>query len=92
MKRLRVPVFVTPAIFLASCFLALHAFGLREDASVLSGTVPSNSFAGVAGLLYVAAWFCAVVVAPILAIAAVVRAGLRLGFRRVLSRVDIEQK
>src|SRR5262249_1155975 len=64
------PVFVAPAIFLAAVFVALHLIGAREHVSILSGTAPSSHLAAAAGLLYVAAWFCAVVVAPVLAIAA----------------------
>jgi hypothetical protein len=72
-KKPRVPVFVTPAVFLLVVFVALHLCGSREDVSILSGTEPSSDFAAALGLLYVAAWFCAVVVVPILAIAAVLR-------------------
>lgn len=61
------------AIAIWIVFGVLHALGLRDWVSVLSGTpVTAVPFevAGPAGALYVLAYFGAVVVAPILVIAA----------------------
>jgi len=69
----RLPVFVTPAIGLVAVLVLLHLIGARENVSILSGTAPPSDFAAVTGLFYVAAWLCAVVVAPTLVIAPVIR-------------------
>jgi hypothetical protein len=70
------------AAILVALFLSLHLFGLREHVSVLSGTEPANGWLGAGGLLYVAAWLVAVVVAPVFAIAAVVDVVVSACFRR----------
>jgi hypothetical protein len=50
-----------------------HALGLRDDASILSGTAPPGGAAGIVlGLCYVALYFAAVIAAPILVVGAVV--------------------
>jgi hypothetical protein len=60
-------------------FAILHALGWREFTSVISGTIPrgaSSMEASVKALAYMAAYFGAVLVAPILIIAAAIRLGL----------------
>jgi hypothetical protein len=71
--RRKVPGMVRFAIGIWIVHGVLHALGLRDWVSVLSGTpVTAVPFevAGPAGALYVVAYFGAVVVAPILVIAA----------------------
>ena len=72
------------AALLASAFIACHLLGLREHVSVLSGTAPPGSGGDPSlGVAYAVAWFSAVVVAPILALAAGVLAAIdRLRSRR----------
>ncbi|WP_437727446.1 hypothetical protein [Sorangium sp. So ce861] len=72
------------AALLVSAFAACHLLGLREHVSVLSGTAPPGGGADASlGVVYALAWFGAVVLAPILAIAAcVLAAGDRLRSRR----------
>jgi hypothetical protein len=67
-----------PAIALWVAFGVLYTIGARDCVSVLSGTpVPGVSFevAATLGALYVLAWFGAILVAPIFAIAALVATG-----------------
>lgn len=59
---------VIAAVSLAT-FAILHACGFRDDTSVLSGAPASSAAAGVA---YVAAYFGAIVIAPVLLLAAAV--------------------
>ncbi len=47
----------------------LHAVGARAWVGALSGTLPGGRLELGAGLLYVLAWFAAVVVAPVVALA-----------------------
>jgi hypothetical protein len=50
-----------------------HVLGLRDDASILSGTAPPSGAAGLAlGIGYVLLYFAAVVGAPILVVGAAV--------------------
>ncbi len=72
------PRYAIRAAILVAIFLALHVFGLRNHVSILSGTQPESGWAGAGGLLYAAAWFACVVAAPIFAIAAALRALLRV--------------
>jgi hypothetical protein len=61
------------ALVLLVLHAGAHAFGLRPYTTILSGTVPSETSgaeAVVLGLIYVALHFAAVVVAPILGLAA----------------------
>ena len=66
---MRAPAF-SPGGFLARAALAaialaaLHLLGLREHASILSGTLPGSALETGAGVAYVCAWFAAVVGAP----------------------------
>ena len=81
-QRIRHAKLCSPAGFglragvLLILFLIVHLAGFREYASVISGTVPQGSF-GMAvdqffAVAYVFLYLSAVVVAPILAIAALV--------------------
>ncbi len=61
----------------------VHALGLREEVSVLSGTSPPGEHASaLLGVIYALSWFAAVIVAPILALAALIG----WGFERVKQR------
>jgi hypothetical protein len=76
MKTLRsVPLALWLAALIALIFGALSALGLRDWVSILSGTpVPGVPYeaAALGGALYVLAYFGAVLLAPILAIAGAV--------------------
>lgn len=86
MKRLRsIPLTLVVALLLALFHAALFALGLRDWVSVLSGTpVPgvAPEEAALGGALYVLAYFGAILLAPILALAGV----LSLLIRRVSGR------
>lgn len=70
----RVGVVLVACSFIAA-FVVMHALGMRDDVSVLSGTAPALDGATPAsGLAYAAAWFAAVVVSPILVLAALLDA------------------
>ena len=59
------------ALIAVAVLLACHALGMREDVSVLSGTAPATGAeSALLGVIYVLAWFAALVVAPILALGA----------------------
>ncbi len=59
------------ALIAVAILLVVHALGMREDVSVLSGTAPAGGAASaLPGVIYVLAWFAALVVAPILALGA----------------------
>ncbi len=62
-------VLLVIAVVLLAAFAILHACGFRDDTSVLSGG-PASS--GAAGVAYVVAYFGAIVIAPVLLLAAVV--------------------
>ena len=81
----RRPRYALGAALLVASFVLLHALGMREHVSVLSGAQPINAWVGVGGTLYVVAWLAAVVAAPIFAIAEVVRVAL-VAFGRVTKR------
>lgn len=68
-----------PALLIVAAFAAAHALGLRDNVSVVSGTAPAGGgdLAVIGGVAYVAAWLAAVVVAPILGLAAAIRSFLR---------------
>ena len=58
------------AVLAALPLVLLELAGARSDAAVLSGQLPATLAGGAAGLAYVLAWFAAVLLAPILALAA----------------------
>lgn len=60
---------------LCAGYLVLHALGGREATTVLSGTAPLDG-AGMLGLAYAGAHLLLVAVAPVLALAFVVRRAL----------------
>lgn len=68
-----------PALGIGAVFVVVHALGLRDSVSVLSGTAPAGGGerAALGGVVYVAAWLAAVVVAPILALSAAILAAWR---------------
>jgi hypothetical protein len=66
------------AALITAVYALLHLCGLRHSASFLSGTPVGGTFATLGGLTYVLFYFAAVVLAPILVIAA--------GVLRLLSR------
>lgn len=71
------------AALLGFAFLFVHVLGAREDVSVQSGTVPPGGSASVLlGVIYALGWFSAVIVAPILAIAALLGWALEGHLRR----------
>jgi len=80
---------VAGALLVVALFGAMHLLGWRADTCIISGTVPGSGAAGDAavlrGLLYAATYFCAVSVAPILVIAA----GLRAAMSRLVERRPI---
>ena len=62
------------ALLIIAAFGVLHLLGWRDDTRVISGTASadlSHDLTAVRGLVYAAAYFAAVVVSPILIIAAV---------------------
>jgi hypothetical protein len=71
------------AACLAAVYLACHLLGLRESVSLLSGTLPATEEELFVGLFTVLAWFGAVLVAPVLALAA----GLHLAVVAIVGRV-----
>jgi TRAP-type C4-dicarboxylate transport system permease small subunit len=65
-------------------FGIFHALGWRQFTTVLSGTIPADNTAAEAGfkaLAYMASYFGAVLVVPILIIAAALQFGLERVFR-----------
>jgi hypothetical protein len=58
------------AAIVAAAFLVCHLAGWRELTSVLSGTPPGSTLAALGGVLYLVSYFAAVIVAPVLVIAA----------------------
>ncbi|MGA9521694.1 MAG: hypothetical protein WBV82_09530 [Myxococcaceae bacterium] len=72
---------IRPALLLVAIWLVLELAGARNSVGILSGTMPGSALELAVGLVYVAAWFAATLVAPILAIAA--------GLSLVVSRPDI---
>jgi hypothetical protein len=72
--------FLEIAALFAGLYLVLSLFGLREHTTFLSGTLPETSrLTGVfLGALYVIVYFLFVLVSPILVLAAVLCAGIRL--------------
>jgi hypothetical protein len=55
------------ALFIWVVVACLHLADARADVGILSGTAPGSAAELVSGLAYTAAWFAAVIVAPILA-------------------------
>jgi hypothetical protein len=84
--------FIAVAGIIAAALLIMHAAGLRDYTCVISGTFPqgaSRSGMTVAlGILYAAAYFAAVVAAPILVLASAIFALLRVVFDEKLPRGD----
>jgi hypothetical protein len=73
--------FARSGALLVVALAALHATGARESASVLSGTAPSSGSALLGGA-YAAAYFAAVLGAPVLVVAAALFAVLgRVAYR-----------
>ena len=72
------------ALALVAFFLFLHLTGTRDDTAILSGTASQNgASAGLLGVLYILAWFGAIVLAPILVLATGLDRGLGwIGRRR----------
>jgi hypothetical protein len=60
---------VVVAALICVGFVVLHLFGARAEVGLLSGTLPASDAAVAVGVLYVAAWFGFVLVAPILVLA-----------------------
>ena len=58
------------AAILVAAFLVCHLSGWRDLTSVLSGTPASSTLTALGGVLYAFCYFAAVIVAPILVIAA----------------------
>lgn len=73
---------------LALLFAFAHASGWREHTSLLSGTHPGSSGALTQGLVYVAAWFALVLVAPIAALSG----ALALLLERLPASVEDERQ
>lgn len=74
--------FLARALLATLFFAALHLVGLREHAAILSGTMPASVLETGAGVLYVSAYFGAVIGAPILVLGGLIFAGLGLVIRR----------
>lgn len=58
-------------------YAVLHLLGWREAATILTGTIPNGTTAEAAGLkavLYLAAYFAAVLIVPILVLASILSA------------------
>jgi hypothetical protein len=64
----RVTLFLLAAVLLS--FGALSLAGGRADVGILSGTMPASWAQAFLGLAYAAAYFAAVLVAPVLAVLA----------------------
>jgi hypothetical protein len=62
--------FLALAAAIVAVFGVLHLAGLRADASILSGTAPPDAAGPLLGVSYVLAYFAAVILAPILTLAA----------------------
>jgi hypothetical protein len=75
------------AIILVVVFAILHVAGAREAVGFLSGTVPEGHGVPLFGALYLLAWFGAVLVAPILLIAAAIEK-VYVSVRRTASRTS----
>ena len=74
------PLLIT-ALLLVLALGFFHALGMREEVSVLSGTAPPGAHASpLLGVVYALSWFAALIVAPILALAALIE--------RALARLD----
>jgi hypothetical protein len=71
------------AVLITGIYALLHLCGLRHSAAFLSGTPVGGTLATLGGLTYVLFYFMAVVLAPILVIAA--------GVLRLLSRAPAKE-
>ena len=71
---------------LMALFLAGHVAGLRAEVGILSGTLPGTTGGALLGVLYVLSWFGAVLVAPILGLAAILRVAGHVAARFLLRR------
>lgn len=70
------PLLIT-ALLLVLALGFFHALGMREEVSILSGTAPPGAHASpLLGVVYALSWFAALIVAPILALAALIDLGL----------------
>lgn len=72
-RVLRPRTWVQYAALIVAAFAAAHLFGWRDHVAILSGTMPSGGgeWRVLAGAFYALAYFGAVLVAPILMVAAV---------------------
>ena len=72
------------AVLFLTVFAVLHFLGWRDDTSFLTGTVPTKGADAMVlrGMLYSVAYLAAVIVSPILILAA----SLRMVLERLLSR------
>jgi hypothetical protein len=79
-------VLIASALILLLAFTAVHLAGWRESTTVLSGTLPPGATGWAAptrqALLYIAAYLGCVVLAPILALGALIQ----WSFERTLHR------
>ncbi|RYZ43073.1 MAG: hypothetical protein EOO71_04905 [Myxococcaceae bacterium] len=73
--------FVVAALGLFALFLLSHLAGGRQYVGVLSGTVVGGAGGAGFGLLYVLAWFGAVLAAPVLLLAGLLDGALARVFR-----------
>ena len=75
---------------MVALFVALHVLGWRDDTRIISGTAAGpgldSALTALRGVLYALAYFGAVILAPILIIAA----GLLAGFSRLVGRRPAE--
>ena len=76
------------ALVLVLLFAVAHALGFRDGVSVLSGKMPSGDASAGGGVVYALLYFAAILVAPILAIAAMIAWLLRIAAARLRSSRD----
>jgi hypothetical protein len=70
------------ALLLLAGFGAVHALGLREAVSVLSGTAPpGGESSALLGVVYALSYFAALILAPILLLASGIELIARRSFR-----------
>ena len=84
---------VSTAILLVIFLAVLHLLGWRDDTAFLSGTPTSGNVraAALRGVVYVLAYFSAVIVSPILIIAAGINALLGRRRKTITNNVDQSQ-
>jgi phosphotransferase system glucose/maltose/N-acetylglucosamine-specific IIC component len=83
--------FVRHAILIVLVFAVMHALGLREYTSVLNGTTGSvemdPTYAALLGIVYILFYLAAILLAPILLIAA----GLITAWQRIRTRKQFQR-